>query len=170
MELTGPIVFAVLCGALLHSVWNALIKSGRDKQLDTALVHSLGVFVALPLLLWTGLPDRAAWPYIAASTAVHTGYYIALAGAYRHGDLGLTYPLMRGNAPLLVALGGAVFIGERLSQPGWLGIGAVCIGVVTLGLSRSALQGGDDRAAPQAAALRPGQRRIVLGVMTLRVG
>ena len=129
MELTGPIVLAVLCGALLHAVWNALIKSGRDKQVDTAFIHSLGVFVALPLLLWTGLPDRAAWPYIAVSTAVHIGYYIALAGADRHGDLGLTYPLMRGSAPLLAALGGAV-----------------SIGVVTLGLLRFALQGGDDRA------------------------
>ena len=150
MELTGPIVLAVLCGALLHAVWNALIKSGRDKQLDTALIHSLGVFVALPLLLWTGLPDRAAWPDIAASTAVHIGYYIALAGADRHGDLGLTYLLMRGSAPLLVALGGAVFIGERPSLSGWLGIGVVSIGVVTLGLSRSALQGGDDRSRRKA--------------------
>ncbi|MDB5878029.1 MAG: phosphonate utilization protein, partial [Variovorax sp.] len=119
--MTTPIFLAVLCGALLHAGWNALIKSGRDKQLDTALIHSLGFFVALPLLLWTGLPDRAAWPYIAASTVVHVGYYIALAGAYRHGDLGLTYPVMRGSAPLLVALAGFFFIGEHLSPWAWLG-------------------------------------------------
>ena len=36
---------------------------------------------------------------------VHLGYSIALVGAYRHGDLGLTYPVMRGCAPLLVAMG-----------------------------------------------------------------
>ena len=28
---------------------------------------------------------------------IHIGYYIALAGAYKHGDLGLTYPVMRGS-------------------------------------------------------------------------
>lgn len=74
MTLTGPIVRAVLFGAMLHAGWNALIKSGADKQLDTALIHSLGFFVALPVLLYVGLPTAAAWPYIAASTVIHLGY------------------------------------------------------------------------------------------------
>jgi len=135
----GPIVLAVLFGALLHAGWNALIKSGADKQLDTALIHSLGVFIAVPALLGVGLPAAAAWPYIAASTVIHLFYYIALAGAYRHGDLGLTYPVMRGCAPLLVAVGSAALIGERLSAGAWIGVLVVCAGVLTLGLSRSAL-------------------------------
>jgi phosphonate utilization associated putative membrane protein len=130
---------AVLFGALLHAGWNAFIKAGRDKSLDTALVHSLGIFVAIPLLLHTGLPARAAWPYMAASLAIHLGYYVALAGAYKYGDLGLTYPLMRGCAPLLVALGSGAFIGEGLSTIAWAGVGVLCVGVVTLGLSRSAM-------------------------------
>ncbi|CAN5459032.1 DMT family transporter [soil metagenome] len=152
MALTGPIVFAVLCGALLHAGWNALIKSGRDKQLDTALIHSLGFFVALPLLWHAGLPNATAWPYIAASTVIHLGYYIALAGAYRHGDLGLTYPVMRGCAPLLVALGSVAFIGEHLSVSAWIGVAVICAGVLVLGLSRSALHAGDE--AQRRKALR----------------
>ena len=144
MGLTGPVVLAVLCGALLHAGWNALIKSGRDKALDTALIHSMGLFVAIPLLAIAGAPPLAAWPYIAASMTIHLGYYIALAGAYRHGDLGLTYPLMRGCAPLLVALGSAAFIGERLSPLAWAGVALLCAGVVTLGFSRSALRHGND--------------------------
>ena len=110
-----PVLLAVLFGALLHASWNAFIKAGKDKALDTALVHSLGFFVAIPLLIHSGLPKPAAWPYMAASLAIHLGYYIALAGAYKYGDLGLTYPLMRGCAPLLVALGSLSFIGEGLS-------------------------------------------------------
>ena len=144
MALTGPIVFAVLCGALLHAGWNALIKSGRDKALDTALIHSMGFFVALPLVLYTGLPAAASWPYAFASTAVHLAYYIALAGAYKHGDLGLTYPLMRGCAPLLVAMGSVAFIGEGLSLAAWAGVAVICAGVLALGLSRSALHAGDE--------------------------
>jgi phosphonate utilization associated putative membrane protein len=138
VTLTGPVVLAVLFGALLHAGWNAFIKAGRDKALDTALVHSLGIFVAIPLLIGTGLPERAAWPYMAASLAIHLGYYIALAGAYKHGDLGLTYPLMRGCAPLLVALGSLAFIGERISTTAWIGVAVLCAGVFLLGLSRSA--------------------------------
>ncbi len=149
MSLTGPIVAAVLFGALLHASWNALIKSASDKSLDTALIHSLGVLVALPLLYFTGLPSRESWPYIAASALIHIGYYIALAGAYKHGDLSLAYPVMRGTAPLLVAMGSLFFVGEAVSTVAWAGIVAVCAGVVLLGLSRGSLHG--DEAARRKA-------------------
>ena len=103
MTLTWPIVAAVLFGALLHAAWNGLVKSSGDKPLDTALVHGLGALISLPFALWVGPPSPAAWPFIAASLVIHIGYYIALAGAYQHGELGMTYPIMRGFAPLLVA-------------------------------------------------------------------
>ena len=135
MALTWPIVCAVLFGAVLHAGWNALVKSSGDKSLDTALVHLLGAVVALPLLLWVGLPNAAAWPYIAASLVIHVGYYIALSGAYQHGELGLTYPIMRGFAPLWVALGSSTFIGEAPSAMAWLGIVAITTGVALVGLA-----------------------------------
>jgi phosphonate utilization associated putative membrane protein len=152
VALSGPIVFAVLCGALLHAGWNALIKSGRDKSLDTALIHSLGIFVAVPLIFVTGFPAPVAWPYMIASMVIHLGYYIALAGAYKHGDLGLTYPIMRGCAPLLVAIGSLALIGEALSAFGWAGVAIICVGVVTLGLSRSALHNGNEAQRRKALA------------------
>lgn len=161
MSISGPVLLAVLFGALLHAGWNALIKSGRDKQLDTALIHSLGFFVALPVLLWTGLPAAASWPYIGASTVIHVGYYIALAGAYRHGDLGLTYPVMRGSAPLLVAIGSVAFVGEHLSAVSWLGVAVVCAGVLMLGLSRSSLHAGDEAQRRKALRFAFGNAAII---------
>ena len=116
-RLTWPVVLAVLLGALLHAGWNALVKCSGDKPLDTALVHFMGAIVALPLLLWVGLPRPDGLPYIAASLVIHIGYYIALAGAYQHGDLGLTYPIMRGFAPLLVALGSGSAASARRPAP-----------------------------------------------------
>jgi phosphonate utilization associated putative membrane protein len=129
-------VAAVLFGALLHAAWNALIKAGTDKELDTALMHSLGCVVGLPILLATGLPPPAAWPWLATSLVLHLGYFTALAGAYRHGDLGLTYPIMRGLAPLLVALASGALIGETLPWATWLGVTGISAGVVMVGLSR----------------------------------
>ncbi|MBA2674775.1 EamA family transporter [Ramlibacter sp.] len=138
--LTWPIVAAVLCGAALHAGWNALIKSSTDKDLDTALIRTLGSALALPALLVVGWPPAAAWPYIGASLVIHSGYYIALAGAYKHGDLGLTYPLMRGSAPLLVALSAMLVFGEPLSGWSWAGVLGISAGVLTLGLSRHAME------------------------------
>lgn len=135
LSLTGPVVLLVLFGALLHASWNALIKAGRDKSLDTALVNSFGVLLALPAVAVFGFPRAAAWPYLAGSMAVHIGYYIALAGAYRHGDLGLTYPIMRGSAPLLVALGSSLVLGESLSALAWAGVLGVTLGVALVGLA-----------------------------------
>ncbi|MFT3720522.1 EamA family transporter [Pseudorhodoferax sp.] len=145
--LTTPIVLAVLLGALLHASWNALIKSAADKALDTALIHALGGFVGLALLLAWGGPRAAAWPYIAASIVVHVAYYATLAAAYQHGDLGLTYPVMRGSAPLLVALAGSLVLGERIAWIAWLGVLAISLGVLALGFAGRHAPGGSHRKA-----------------------
>lgn len=156
MTLTWPIIGAVLFGGLLHASWNALIKSGRDKALDVALIHVMGCAVGAVLVLTVGLPRPQALPWLAASAVVHTGYYIALAGAYRHGDLGLTYPVMRGTGPLLVALvlfaGGGAIIEEAISLATWLGVAGISGGVLLVGLSPSA-PGGNHRRAMQFALL-----------------
>ena len=135
MSLTWPVVLAVLFGAMLHAAWNALIKSGDDKAVDTALLHFIGALVALPVMLWVGPPPSSAWPYIAMSLVIHIGYYIALVGAYQHGELGLTYPIMRGFAPLLVALASGALIGEAPSLAAWLGIIGIAAGVGLVGLA-----------------------------------
>ena len=132
------VVLAVLLGALLHATWNALVKSSGDKQLDLALVHLLGGIAALPLLWWVGLPPVSAMPFIGLSLLIHIAYYVTLNGAYQHGELGSTYPIMRGSAPLLVALGSTLLLGERLTSTAWLGIGAVTVGVLMVGLARPA--------------------------------
>ena len=136
--LTWPIVFLVLFGALLHASWNVLVKSSSDKTLDTALIQLAGALIGIPLLLFVGLPLAESWPYIVASTVVHIGYYIALSGAYRNGDLGLTYPLMRGVAPILVALSSAFVFPEAMSFSAWMGVLGVCTGVLILGLTQHA--------------------------------
>ena len=131
-------VLAVLVGAMLHASWNALVKSSGDKQLDIALVHFLGAVVSLPLLWLVGLPPVEAWPYLAGSLAIHVAYYVTLNGAYQHGELGTTYPIMRGSAPMLVALGSSTVLGESLTLTAWLGVAAVTVGVLMVGLSRPA--------------------------------
>jgi phosphonate utilization associated putative membrane protein len=136
MTLTWSVMAAVLGGAVLHAGWNALVKSSGDKALDTALVHFLGALVALPLLFVVGPPPSVALPFIAVSLLIHVGYYVTLAGAYQHGELSLTYPIMRGFAPLLVALGSSTVLGESPSLLAWVGIVGITLGVALVGLAR----------------------------------
>ena len=147
MTLTWPIVGLVLLAALLHASWNALIKSGDDKALDTAFIHVLGCGVGAILVAFVGLPRTEALPWLAASLVIHVGYYITLVGAYRHGELGFSYPIMRGTAPLLVALLSGQLIGEHPPMTAWFGIAGISVGVLLIGLTRSTTGGGSRRHA-----------------------
>jgi drug/metabolite transporter (DMT)-like permease len=67
----------------------------------------------------------------------HIGYRTFLIGAYKAGDFAQTYPLARGTAPLLTALGGIFVVAE---VPGPLAsAGIVPLPAGTLGMS---LRGG----------------------------
>jgi drug/metabolite transporter (DMT)-like permease len=130
LELTLGITLAVLGAALLHAAWNAMLKGGRDVMLDMGIVVAGSALVVVPALPFVPLPERASWPYIAASIVIHIGYYTALVGTYRAGDLSHGYPLMRGVAPLLVAGFGAVVLGELPGLWMWLGILFISGGVI----------------------------------------
>jgi drug/metabolite transporter (DMT)-like permease len=123
---------AVLAAAACHAGWNALLKLNLEPALATALVAMASGLVAVPFVLVAGLPDAAAWPYVAASVVVHIGYYLALAEAYRHGDLGHVYPIARGSAPLVTAVIAAALLGETPGRFGWAGITVLAAGILLL--------------------------------------
>lgn len=128
------VIVLVLLGALLHASWNAIVKAGSDKQLGAALISAGAGLTAVPFLPFLPLPAPAAWPFVAASALLQFTYFQLVAGAYRAGDIGLVYPLMRGVAPLLVALTSSFVIGEHLSPGATLGVITICAGILTLAL------------------------------------
>jgi drug/metabolite transporter (DMT)-like permease len=134
MEISPLVTVLVLGAALLHASWNAIIKSSRDVLLDTALVAAGASILSLPVIVAAPMPANASWPYLAASIVIHVGYFATLARAYRVGDLGHAYPLMRGTAPLLVALFGVALLHERPSAGMWLGIVLISSGILSIGL------------------------------------
>jgi len=132
----SPTVFAaVLFAALLHAGWNAVVKLGLDRFssiLVLALFQSAIAALLLPFFAW---PAAAAWPWLLAGSALHTGYKLFLIRAYRHGELSQVYPLARGAAPMLVALAGAILLGERLSVAGMAAILAIVAGILLMAFS-----------------------------------
>lgn len=125
-------VALVLGAAVLHATWNAIVKGTRARALVLAAVAATNGTVGLGLILWAESPAFASWPYIAASSVVHYGYYYFLALAYKWGDLSRVYPISRGIAPLLVSVGALIFVGEQLSVLGWSGVLLVSAGICIL--------------------------------------
>jgi drug/metabolite transporter (DMT)-like permease len=126
------IFFAVLFAAACHAGWNALIKVGLDPLSTTTLISIGSGIVALVLLPFVGVPAWEAWPWLIASVAVHLVYFASLIESYRTGDLGQVYPIARGSAPLMTAAATTIFLGEKLSIVGWIGILALVAGVLFL--------------------------------------
>ena len=106
------VFLAVLAAAACHAGWNALLKLNLEPLVATSLVAAASGIVAAPFALVVGMPSAAAWPYVLASVAIHIVYYLALAQAYRHGDLGQVYPIARGSAPLMTAVLATLWLGE----------------------------------------------------------
>ena len=125
-------VALVLCAAVLHATWNAIVKGTRARALVLAAVAATNGSVGLVLILWFEPPLAASWPFIVASSVIHYGYYYFLALAYKWGDLSRVYPISRGLAPVLVSLGALVFAGERLAAAGWLGVATISAGICLL--------------------------------------
>ena len=126
----------VLVAAACHATWNALMKSSADAMIQMMVINVVGGLVGLVMVLIFGLPERDSWPFLIASVIVHQCYYAMLILGYRHGDLSDVYPIARGIAPLLVAGGAFIYVGEALT-PGE--IAAVCLvsaGILSLGLTR----------------------------------
>ena len=126
------VLFLVLFGAALHATWNAIVKSGTDKSLDAAMVSLGGGMVGLAFLPFVPLPRPEAWPFVLTSAVLQFAYFQLVAAAYRAGDIGLVYPLMRGAAPLLVATTSGVVLGEHLTPAAMAGVLVISIGVLTL--------------------------------------
>jgi drug/metabolite transporter (DMT)-like permease len=126
------VVTLVLLAAVLHATWNALVKQSGERLLTFSVVVGTCAAIGLPIALVIGLPARASWAFVAGSAAIHFGYYTFLLLGYRYGDLGVVYPIARGVAPLLIAVGSAVFAGEPLGPLGAAGVALVSIGLASL--------------------------------------
>ena len=130
MSLPLDVTLLVLLAALMHASWNAIAKSAANKLLDiTAMAVAGGAACAL-VLPFLPVPEREAWPWLAASLLLHFLYFMALVGAYNRADLSHAYPLMRGVAPLLVALFGVILLNDQLTVSMWAGVALISTGIL----------------------------------------
>ncbi|WP_228896285.1 EamA family transporter [Pseudoduganella aquatica] len=156
--MSGQVAAVILLAALLHAGWNALIKAGKDAFLTSVLAVSGAALISLAALPLLPAPAPGSWPMLCATTAIHYCYFGLMSAAYRHGDMSLAYPLMRGSAPLLVALASAPLLGEQLTAVQYAAVACISGGIFSMALAR----GGAVPAAAAATEPVPRQRRAVL--------
>lgn len=122
----------VLVAALLHATWNTLIKFSGERLLVIACMDTVALLFVALAVGFVSLPPLEIWPWIIASALFELLYRYLLIQAYRVGDLGLVYPLMRGLSPLVVLALTLIFAGEVLSTQQILGILLIPFGMLCL--------------------------------------
>lgn len=122
----------VLVAALLHATWNTLIKFSGERLLVIASMDTVALAFAVLAVAFVDVPPAEIWPWLIASALAEQLYRYLLIQAYRVGDLGLVYPLMRGLSPLVVLGLTLAFAGESLSQQQIIGILLIPCGMACL--------------------------------------
>ncbi len=122
--MTLTVFLAVMAAALMHAVWNAMVKIHADRFVSVTLLTLGTAVTVLPIAPFVDIPGPSVWPWIMASVVFHMGYKLFLIRAYEAGDLAQTYPLARGTAPLLTTLGAMIIASEF---PSGLSLGGIVL-------------------------------------------
>jgi len=129
-------VFAIvllLVSAVLHTTWNLLLKQAGEKYMASWWGAIIGCTACMPLLFLTGLPARSTWSILFISALFEVAYYIVLATAYQDADFSLIYPMGRGAAPALIAVWAVIFLHEKMTVAGVMGIVIIILGLLMTG-------------------------------------
>ncbi len=148
----------VLISAFTHVGWNVLGKRNHPTAAFLLMATLLGCLCLAPSLLFFGRAlavfPAAVWVWLGVTGFFQALYYVALAGAYRTGDMSVVYPLARSMPVALVACV-SVLLGRRaqLSLAALAGIGLIIAGGFVLPLRRFSVQWSDYRQVATAFAL-----------------
>ena len=136
--MTLAAIVLVLISAVAHATWNLLAKRATRPEVFTWWMTAAGSTVFLPVAVYyfvTEPPNAAGWGFIAATVALHTGYFFTLGRAYKHSDLSLVYPVARGLGIALIPVLGIAALGEHMSWPAAVGAALIVGGVLSVGIS-----------------------------------
>ena len=123
------VVALVLLSALCHACWNYLSKASNSPQLFLAWIAmaSISISATVFLTLRPMIPS-SIWLYIIASAIVHFVYLVSLSQAYAAGEISYVYPITR-SAPGLIPIFAILFLGEKISFQGVIGIFCTLVSV-----------------------------------------
>ena len=136
--MSTTVFVAVIFAALLHALWNALIKGVDDTHLSMIALQLGSLPVAVGALFFVPNPVAESWPFLAAAVLLHFGYNLFLLLSYRVGDFTQVYPIARGSAPLLVAGVSVFFLDVSLQPLELIAVFLIGAGILSISLVRHA--------------------------------
>ena len=130
----SSVFLLVIFAAILHAIWNGMVKSFEDKVVSVSAIVFGHVPIAIIVMFFLPLPTLESVPYIILSAIIHQGYQYNLISAYKIGDLTRVYPIARGTGPIVATIISIIFLGLLITKFQILSIVLICFGIVILGI------------------------------------
>lgn len=120
----------IFIAALLHAVWNIILKDAKDNLTALWLQMLVTVIYLVPFsFICFGLPPKEALPTLVFSGVMQTAYYVLLGKCYQSGNLSIVYPLTRGSAPVFVCIFSVILGLETLTFPVFFSLLLIVFGI-----------------------------------------
>ena len=127
------VFFAIIFAALLHAIWNAMVKKGDDKYISLTAVVLGHVPISIVVIFFTPTLSFQSIPYIFISAIFLSGYEWCLLSAYRLEDYTKVYPIARGTAPIFIVVLSLLLFNTIISKFELMGILVISFGIIILG-------------------------------------
>ena len=125
----------LLVSAVLHTFLGSPHQTIRGQIHRHLLDGGIRRDVRLVALFFTGLPPREMWVFAVISVCIEVIYFTALSYAYHDNDFSLIYPVARGAAPAFLALWSFLFLHEKLTTGGMIGLALIIGGLMIIGVN-----------------------------------
>jgi len=133
----GPLLL-VLLSALLHALWNAILKKQSRPDHAAVPVAALAALVAalaVPFGTSPAFPHTSSLLWGIGAGVCEGAYFTTLGTAFRRAPLGSAYAVSRGGAIALVWPASVLLLDEPLTAVAVLGTGLVIAGLVVFGFA-----------------------------------
>lgn len=136
----SPLAFGlVIAAAIAHAAWNVVAhgvsKAGMPFLWWGAVGGTVVWIGVIPFTGGLGTDDVLAFLLgVGVSAVLHVGYMAVLQRGYREGNLSTVYATARGTGPFLSVLVAVLVLGERPSAVALIGVAAIIVGVVAIGI------------------------------------
>jgi len=127
------VFFAIIFAALLHAIWNAMVKKGDDKYISLTAVVLGHIPISIVVIFFTPILSFQSIPYIFISAIFLSGYEWCLLSAYRLEDYTKVYPIARGTAPIFIVVLSLLLFNTIISKFELMGILVISFGIIILG-------------------------------------
>lgn len=148
----------VLSAACCHAGWNYVARTVTGNFVvfwlgicfASIAITPVAIGIALLRPVFSGT-HTAVIAAIAATSILHAIYFIALAKAYKRGEISVVYPIARGSGIGLTAIAAWILLNEQPGLIGGTGILLVIMGIFAMGLPAWRKHRGPHNIAPAIA-------------------